>query len=137
MNPQNWSDEKIVQYLAHQLPDTEMQALELDLRHNQQLRERFQALETDSEVHSVGEIWRRSRISCPSRQELAQELEGHNSSGVSDYIGFHLEVVSCAICRANYEDLQNRSNSSVVDQRRAQIFESSAGFLKPRDQSSQ
>lgn len=134
MNSKNWSKEKLIFYLESSLPESELARLEADLRSNRELREQIESLKDENQIHSVGEIWRRNRLSCPSRLELQQYQLGQLSSESSDYIKFHLQIVGCAICQANEEDLNQATHSKTDQQRRRQIFESSAGFLKQQDE---
>ncbi|MDG2387874.1 MAG: hypothetical protein P8M30_01010 [Planctomycetaceae bacterium] len=135
MNSKNWSKEKLIFYLESSLPESELARLEADLRSNRELREQIESLKDENQIHSVGEIWRRNRLSCPSRPELQQYQLEQLSSDASDYIKFHIEVVGCAICQANEADLNQATHSTTDQQRRRQIFESSAGFLKQQDES--
>jgi hypothetical protein len=71
----------------------------------------------DAGVHSLGEIWRRHRLTCPSRQQLGNFLLG-----------------GCRQCRANLDDLnaQQAESGEVVQSRRTKYFQSSAGNLSRR-----
>ena len=80
-------------------------------------------------------IWRRNRISCPTREQLGSYLLGVLDDEQMDYIRFHLETVGCRLCHANLKDLERRqaeSNESVVVRRR-KYFDSSAGYLHKQD----
>jgi hypothetical protein len=134
MSARNWSDQQLQAYLNDELSEADLSSLERDLRADSELRERLENLPSQDETHSVGEIWRRHRLSCPSREELRQKLEGKLPTEQSRYIDFHLETVGCEICTANYEDLRSQSEPAEDAQRRRQtIFESSAGFLNSRN----
>lgn len=131
MNVRNWSDQQLQAYLNDELPESDLPRLERDLRGSSALRERLESFSTQNETHSVGEIWRRHRLSCPSRKELQQKLEGRIPAEQDRYIEFHLQTVGCEICTANYEDLKSQSeHRKDAERRRQTIFESSAGFLK-------
>jgi len=134
MNVQNWPDEKLISYLEDMLPEDEMSQLEANLRSDSQLRERLEDMKSNHQTHSLGEIWQRHRLSCPSRSDLQQYQRGELSTETSDYIEFHIHTIGCGICQANFEDLSS-ADSQNDTQRRRQIFESSVGFLKPRDES--
>ena len=73
MTARIWSDQQLQAYLNDELSESELSSLESDLRANATLRERLESLSTLDEIHSVGEIWRRHRLSCPSREELQPE----------------------------------------------------------------
>jgi len=64
--------------------------------------------------HSIGAIWRREHLSCPSREELLSYQDEALDHQRIDYIKFHLETVGCKACKANLSDL-NPSNSFEVD----------------------
>jgi hypothetical protein len=86
----------------------------------------------DAGQHSLGEIWRRHRLSCPSREELGSLLLGALSDSVADYVRFHVESVGCRICEANLADLraQQAEMDRASEARRRKYFQSSAGYLR-------
>ena len=129
MNTNKWSEDELLGYLNNQLPAKLQTKLEADLRTSPDLRRRIEQLNVEHEIHSVGEIWRRHRLSCPSREELQQHLKDDLNNEHSRYVNFHLNIVRCEICQANFADLQTMSESQADSKRRHQIFESSAGFL--------
>ncbi|MFM7098201.1 MAG: hypothetical protein ACKO16_12380 [Gemmataceae bacterium] len=57
--------------------------------------------------HSIGAIWRREHLSCPSREELLSYQDEALDLDRLDYIKFHLETVGCRACKANLSDLKN------------------------------
>ena len=119
-------------YLEDSLNDSETAAIEKALRDSEPLRRLLRSLmlERDRGEHSIGAIWCRQRLSCPSREQLGSYLLGALESNLQDYIQFHLETVACAFCAANLADLQQRQESAPkVQQRRKRFFESSAGLL--------
>jgi len=135
MAAQNWSDQQLQAYLNDELSDADLSRLERDLRADSALRARLEQLSSQDETHSVGEIWRHHRLSCPDREELRQKLEGKLPAEQSRYIDFHLKTVGCEICAANLLDLQQQTEHLQDAQRRRQtIFESSAGYLNSRGQ---
>ncbi|MHB8900200.1 MAG: hypothetical protein ACYC6Y_15735 [Thermoguttaceae bacterium] len=121
-------------YLDEALPADQMARIELALRNDEALLAQLKAINSrrDAGVHNLGEIWRRHRLSCPSRQKLGNYLLGTLSDDEEDYLVFHLETVGCRYCRANLTDLQKQqaeAHANVQDRRR-KFFQSSAGFLK-------
>jgi hypothetical protein len=119
-------------YLEDSLNDSETAAIEKALRDSEPLRRLLRALmlERDRGEHSIGAIWCRHRLSCPSREQLGSYLLGALDTAVQDYIQFHLDTVACAFCAANLADLQQRHESvPKAQQRRKRFFESSAGLL--------
>lgn len=121
-------------YLDEALPAEEMARIERALRRDGRLRDQLAAINArrDRGVHSVGEIWRRHRLSCPSRQALASHLLGTLGPAEHDYIVFHLEVIGCRYCQANLADLkkQQAEAQELVETRRRKYFQSSAGYLR-------
>jgi len=121
-------------YLDEALPIERMTAVEEALRQDAALQERLAAINgrRDAGVHSVGEIWRRHRLSCPSREQLGSFLLGVLPADVADYVNFHLQSIQCRYCAANLEDLraQQTADAGIVSQRRRRYFQSSVGSLR-------
>jgi hypothetical protein len=129
-------------YLEEALPVDQLANIERQLRDDPDLRKRLAIVigRQDAGLHSVGVIWRRNRLSCPSREELGQYLLGVLDTGPADYIRFHLEDVGCRYCAANHDDLRSTGPFSQPTQltegveqpaaRRRRYFETSAGHLK-------
>ena len=88
--------------------------------------------ERDRGEHSIGAIWRRRRLSCPSREQLGTYLLQALDEGWQDYIEFHLQTLACPFCLANLADLQTLQQEPApkIQERRRRIFESSAGYLQ-------
>lgn len=128
-----YSDDDLLAYLDEMLPADRMTAVEADLRADEALRLRVAAVarRRDQGVHSVGEIWRRLRLSCPTRNELGSFLLGTLSPTMMEYIEFHLRSAGCRLCEANLYDLERSMKSSPeTTDRRRRFFESSAGHLR-------
>jgi hypothetical protein len=128
-----FSDEQLLGYLDEMLPVDEMAAVEKALRSSDALKRRAAGLShrRDGGVHSVGEIWRRLRLSCPSRGRLGSLLLGTLDKDASDYIEFHVRTIGCRICAANLADIEQSLQSSPdTDTRRRKFYQSSAGYLK-------
>jgi hypothetical protein len=121
-------------YLDDTLSDAETAQVERALRESETLRRLLRVViqERDRGEHSVGAIWRRERLSCPSREQLGSYLLQALETGFQDYIDFHLRTVACPFCLANLADLQSRQKEPVpkVQERRRRFFESSAGILR-------
>jgi hypothetical protein len=88
--------------------------------------------ERDRGEHSVGAVWRRHRLSCPTREQLGSFLLQALEPGFQDYVEFHLKTVACPYCQANLADLQARQQEAApkTQQRRRRFFQSSAGLLQ-------
>jgi hypothetical protein len=128
-----YSDDDLLAYLDEMLPAERMAALEAHLRTDEALRLRVAAVahRRDQGVHSVGEIWRRGRLSCPSRSQLGSFLLGTLSPTITEYIEFHLRSIGCRLCAANLHDLERSMKSAPeATERRRRFFESSAGHLR-------
>jgi hypothetical protein len=132
--------ELLAGYLEDGLNDAETATIEQELRRSEPLRRLLRTLiqENDRGEHSIGAIWRRQRLSCPTREQLGASLLGALDPEVQDYVDFHLQTIACAYCSANLADLQQKNQDSApkAQQRRKRYFESSAGLLslgKKRD----
>jgi anti-sigma factor RsiW len=122
-------------YLDEALPAEWAAAVEDALRRDATLLNQLAAINArrDAGVHSLGEIWRRARLSCPNRQQLANYLLGILPDGEAHYIRFHLTTVGCRYCQANVADLEAQARGAEpVQPRRQKYFQSSAGRLPPR-----
>ncbi len=136
----NITRELLDAYLDDALNDAETARVEQALRDSDPLRRRLRALmqERDRGDHSIGAVWRREHLSCPTREQLGSYLLEVLDEAQQDYIRFHLETVGCASCVANKTDLEAslREPAPKAQQRRRRYFESSAGYLdacrKPR-----
>ncbi|MFM8275070.1 MAG: hypothetical protein ACKODX_22440 [Gemmata sp.] len=98
----------LLDYLNDALPDAELAAVEKALRESAELRARYKEVieQEDRGEHSVGAIWRRERVSCPTRDQLGGYLLGAGDGEVLDYIAFHLQTIGCPYCQANLDDLK-------------------------------
>jgi hypothetical protein len=88
--------------------------------------------EHDRGEHSIGAIWCRQRLSCPTRDQLGSYVLKALDSEHQDYVDFHLRTVGCAFCLANLADLQalHQEAAPAAKERRRRFFESSAGYLR-------
>jgi hypothetical protein len=133
--PRNFTTAELEAFLDEALPAERMAAIEEALRHNESLQEQLQATNgrRDAGVHSLGEIWRRHRLSCPTREQLGSHLLGVLPADVADYVKFHLETIQCRYCLASLEDLRAQQSAADGEQsqhRRQRYFQSSAGYLR-------
>jgi hypothetical protein len=120
-------------YLDEALPTETMAAVERELRAQPTLAARLAELNArrDAGVHTLGAIWRRWRLTCPSRQELGSYLLGVLPATTAQYIAFHIDEIGCRLCRANLDDLARRNQQTAPESaaRRRRYFQSSAGHL--------
>ena len=123
-------------YLDEALPVDVMAAIEQALRGDANLAKQLAAVNArrDGGIHSLGEIWRRHRLSCPTREQLGSYLLGVLEEGASGFVKFHLQISGCRTCLANLDDLKNRNTDepAAADSRRKKYFQSSAGHLRRR-----
>jgi hypothetical protein len=128
-----FSDAELAAFLDEALPPARCAELEHDLRSDTELRNRLievRGRETAG-LHTLGAIWRRNRLSCPSRDELGQFLLGTLDDDCAGYIRFHVEQVGCRYCEANLADLKEASKPDEQPaKRRQKYFQTSAGYLK-------
>ncbi len=125
-----FTDDELLAYLDEMLPVDRAAELEQSLRDSSSLRERVSLLirMRDQGGHTLGEIWRRNRLSCPTRSQLGGYLLGTLTPEMEEYITFHLETIGCRVCSANLEDLQEAQAGRPEALRRCRkYFESSAG----------
>jgi len=131
------SDAVLLAFLDEALSSEKMSVLEQAIRTDAELRKRIEILvsQRDSGVHSLGDIWRRHRLSCPTREQLGSYLLGAMLEDASQYIEFHIETVGCRYCQANLEDLriaqkQSKAAEPAASQRRQRIYQSSVGRMQ-------
>lgn len=110
-------DDLLRSYLAETLPPEDMARVEKAMRDSSELRARLEEVRqnrSDASLHTLGAIWRRARLTCPSRQQLGSYLLEALDPDLADYLKFHLEVVECPYCQANLADLQDQSSRATV-----------------------
>ena len=126
--------EQLHAYLDDALTATEMARVEQALRESDALKRSLRQVmqERDRGEHSLGAIWRRDRLTCPTREELTSYLFQVLDQRRQDYIDFHLQSVGCPYCTANLADLHARQKEteSQAKERRKRFFTSSAGYLQ-------
>src|SRR5438105_13804217 len=127
--PADFTNAELEAYLDESLSAERMAAVEDALRQSEDLQQRLIAINgrRDAGVHSLGEIWRRHRLSCPSRQQLGSYLLGVLPRDESDYIKFHIETIQCRYCTASVGDLKSQHSAAETDvaHRRQKYFHSS------------
>ena len=126
---------ELIGYLEEALCIEAMTRVEDQLRTSQEWRDALLELlqEVDSQDHSVATIWRRHRLTCPSREQLGAYAFGGLPPDLEDYIQFHLETLKCRWCQANLSDVEAQEKANQSDEgsseRRRRIFASSVGCL--------
>lgn len=126
-----FTDEELLAYVDESLPVERSAEIEGMLRNSDVLRRRLAALMAvqDQGGRTVGEIWRRGRVSCPGRPLWTAYLDGQVSETLRRYLEFHLETIGCRYCAANLDDLKS-SDDAAAQFRRQKIFQTSIGRLK-------
>lgn len=134
--PNVYSNAQLEAYLDELLPAKQAAAIEADLRNSDALKDQLTEINDrrDAGIHTLGEIWRRQRLSCPSRQQLGSYLLGVLDDDEADYVAFHVETIGCRYCTASIEDLRIQQEAEAEEDskhRRQKYFQSSAGYLQP------
>jgi len=132
--PPSISDAELSAFLDEDLPSERMAAIEQALREDKSLCERVRRMvgRRDAGVHTLEAIWRRHRLSCPSREQLGSYVLNVLPDTHADYVRFHLETIGCRVCNASLADLRAQhatDKAEEVAQRRHRYFQSSAGYL--------
>ena len=121
-------------YLADALPPEAQARVEKALRESAELRARLEDVRQnrgEAGLHTLGAIWRRARLTCPTRQQLGSALLDALDPALASYIHFHIEVVECPFCHANLADLKGKAEpaSTHVRTRQQRILQSSRHLL--------
>lgn len=126
--------EMIHDYLHDALPAGTAASVEKAIREQPALQAMVHQIrhEVDRGEHSVGAIWRRERLSCPNREQLAGFLQEILDAAQAEYIEFHLKTISCPYCQANFDDLTRlqAEGTETRSKRRKRILDSSVGVLR-------
>jgi hypothetical protein len=134
-----FSPVELAAYLDEALPAETMAAVENALRSDPQLTAQLAEIisRRDAGQHTLGEIWRRNRLSCPTREQLGNYLLAILDDKEAAHITFHVETAGCRYCRANLDDLKcqqaaaaDRAAAEGASSRRSKYFQSSAGHLR-------
>jgi hypothetical protein len=89
----------------------------------------LRCLDEENADVTVARVWREQRLTCLKRSTLGSYLLGVLEEPWKSYTQFHLDVVGCAMCVANLEDLESEEEDrTATDNQR--MFASSVGFLK-------
>lgn len=129
-----FTDAELAAYLDEDLPQERMASIEQALREDVTLGERLTEIvgSRDAGVHTVGAMWRRNRLSCPTREQLGSFLLDVLDNDHAAYIRFHLDTIGCRVCHASLDDLRSQhfaDEKSATETRRKKYFQSSAGYL--------
>lgn len=120
-------------YLHDALPPDQAASVERAIRAEPALMALVQQVrqEVDRGDHSIGAIWWRERLSCPSREQMSSYLQDILDPPHAEYVSFHLKTIGCPFCQANLDDLARLRNEAAETrrQRRQRILDSSAGLV--------
>jgi hypothetical protein len=123
-------------YLADALAPEASARVEKALRDSAELRARLEDVRhdrADGQLHTLGAIWHRARLTCPSRQQLGSFLLDALDPELASYLQFHLEVIECPFCQANLADLKVQSQAAAAAKasktRQHRILQSSQHLL--------
>ena len=88
--------------------------------------------ETDHGEHSIGAVWWRERLSCPTREQLSMALEEILDDDFAAYVDAHVKLVGCHVCQATLDDLRQLRAEAAAPrtERRRRIVDSSAGVFR-------
>lgn len=119
-------------YLDEALPPERMLAVEEALRDDAGLVDQLTQINArrDAGVHSLGAVWRRRRLTCPTREQLGSYALGVLPDDHMGYVKFHLETVCCRVCVASLQDMTTQHTAGDQDEgRRRRYFQSTVGRL--------
>ncbi len=97
----SYSDQQLQAFLDEALPAETMAQIEVQMRSDTQLMARLMSIlgQREAGVHGLGEIWRRHRLSCPTRQQLGGYVLGTLDEGWQQYICFTSSKLVAAYAR--------------------------------------
>ena len=123
-------------YLADALCAEDSARVEKALRDSAELRARLEDVRqnrADDQLHTLGAIWHRARLTCPSREQLGSFLLDALDPDLAAYLQFHIDVVECPFCQANLDDLKAQSEATTAAKasksRQHRILQSSQHLL--------
>ncbi len=129
-------DSLLRNYLADALSPEDSARVEKALRDSAELRAQLEDVRqnrADGQIHTLGAIWHRARLTCPSRQQLGSYLLEALDPALASYLQFHLDVVECPFCQANLADLKVQSQAAAAAKasktRQHRILQSSQHLL--------
>jgi len=125
-------------FIDDHLNEQDSVRVEKAVRESQELNTLLKSIIASREMgdHSIGAIWRREHLSCPTREELSSYKEEALDPQRIDYIKFHLETVGCNACKANLADLnctKGSQNNPDANEKHRQFLENSK-ILLPKKQ---
>jgi hypothetical protein len=110
-------DVMLREYLLDSLAPEVSARVEKALRESAELRARLEDVRqnrADGQLHTLGAIWHRTRLTCPSRQQLGSYLLEALDPELASYLTFHIEIVECPFCKANLDDLKMQTQTAAA-----------------------
>ena len=136
---QDFTDAELEAYLDEALDPDRAAELEQAAREIPELVQRLSHINRrrDAGIHTLGEIWRRYQIGVPSRDDVSQFLLNVLPAEHHQYIEYRLDILRCPYTIAILKDLQSKvqGESPTAATRREKFYKSSAGLLKPDNDS--
>ena len=122
-------DADLLAFLDELLPADRASMIETALRTDSTLQQRAAVLlrDRDAGAHTLADIWRRHRLSCPDSDVMGRYLLGTLNDREAASIELHLEAVGCRWCRAEIDALIAVRSDADAPKRRQRVFESSVG----------
>lgn len=106
--PQNhenpaYSREYIHAYIDGALSPEETEAFALKAQRDSELRGQIRTVQSEFDYHNhtVGSLWRRNQLTCPSDQDIVDYQRGELAiinPEIADYVQFHLKSIRCIYC---------------------------------------
>ena len=128
-----FSDAELIAFLDESLSPERPSEIEKALPEDQYLKQRLieqRGLQAAG-IHTLGNIWQRSKASCPSRDELHSFIKDELELERTEYIRFHLNQIGCRYCQANCADLLTGGQPEEQKRsRQRRFFQTSAGYLR-------
>jgi len=75
-------------------------------------------------------VWEEVRPSCPKRNTIGQLMLGTLDEPWKSYVDFHVHQLGCRFCKANWDDLEQKTQSGDAAQIKQRVMESTIGLLK-------
>jgi len=107
------SDADLEAYLDEDLSVPAMAAIESRLREEPELHRRLAEIlrRREQGTHSLAEVWRRHRLSCPDRETLGSLLLGVLDADQQRYVQHHVRTLECRACQANLASISAAESS--------------------------
>ena len=120
--------EQLYAYLDDALDDAEAARIEKLIRGSAAIRTRLSQVreERDRGEHSLGAVWRRERLSCPTREQLSRLLARDPGRRPARLRRVSLANGRCPSCQANLDDLKEKQAESAAQARRRRRYLSKA-----------